>query len=417
MPASIRERTRKILTFDLMPPWSWSDPYVLIWSSVALGVLFRVVEYLNERWVWLDEGSLLEAIARHSIWEKLANSQAAPIGYVLLVKAIIAVLGDGLLAIRIPSIVSGVASVFLFAWFARRSLAPWTALVAVAMFSFSDCLIYYASEFKQYSGDVAACTAALALGSFLIKGPISASLLAKAFGVGVVLLIFSYPAPFCLAGAGLAGMFQAARRGDKRGFVGLLVMCFGWALLFGPLYLLHRSQIASDTALWQFWRSAFPPDGWNSRSLSVWLANTFLGYFAYPLDFPIWRVDRRIAALPAAVLFIAGFFRAARRDSATLVLVAAPILASLAAAFGRFYPFHGRLVLFLVPCFFYMIARGWELAALSRRTRVLAYAAAFYLIAGSACAAMVGLTGARLRMYGSPFGDHYHVEPFFKLDR
>src|SRR5579864_5051728 len=152
-------------------PWRWLPwSQTLTWAFVTLGVLLRIRQYLFNRSLWLDESMLSLNIIRRSAAElakPLDYAQAAPVGYLWLEKLAVHYFGTGELALRLVPLCLGIASIALFALVARNFLPPSAATIAVGLFSVSEPLIYYSSEVKQYSSDVAfaliLCLAAIPL--------------------------------------------------------------------------------------------------------------------------------------------------------------------------------------------------------------------------------------------------------------
>jgi hypothetical protein len=89
----------------------------LIWFSVALGALLRLVQYLRNRSLWLDESSLALNILHRSysgLLEPLDYHQGAPVGFLMLEKLAVRSLGAGEYALRLAPLVAGLVSLFLF---------------------------------------------------------------------------------------------------------------------------------------------------------------------------------------------------------------------------------------------------------------------------------------------------------------
>jgi hypothetical protein len=77
--------------------------------------------------------------------------------------------------------------------------------------------------------------------------------------------------------------------------------------------------------------------------------------------------------VPAMACFLMGLVSTARRDPRAFGILALPLIFTALASSAHIYPFHGRLVLFLVPSFLLFIGDG--AVALSERVgRRLAWA-------------------------------------------
>ena len=99
----------------------------------------------------------------------LTEYQLAPPGFLVLERMLVRLPGSDVMAARGFPMTCGVASMFLFRAAARRFLLPHAVPIAVGLFALSDWLIYYSSEMKQYSCDLALTLVAL----LLAAGPAS----------------------------------------------------------------------------------------------------------------------------------------------------------------------------------------------------------------------------------------------------
>ena len=109
--------------------------------------------------------------------------------------------------------------------------------------------------------------------------------------------------------------------------------------------------------MWGFWEFAFPPMPPASLWDATWVLRRFTYLFVNPLNFET-PLGARLSALPAFGLFVAGCLSSWKREKALFGMLALPILFVLLASCLRLYPFHGRLVLFLVPSLLLLIAEG-----------------------------------------------------------
>jgi predicted membrane-bound mannosyltransferase len=165
--------------------WRWARrrPVLLF---VSLGVICRVVVYLQNRGFWMDESSLWGNVAGTPAFdfsEPLKGHQLAPHLFLVAERAIVFLLGRSRYVARSVPLLGGILALLLFPRLVRHTSSPRAGLVALFLFAFSDDLIYYSSEFKPYSLDLAigllASVAALdALASPLTKTRVGALLLA-----------------------------------------------------------------------------------------------------------------------------------------------------------------------------------------------------------------------------------------------
>ena len=189
---------------------------------VLAGFILRLRQYLTNRSLWLDEAMLTNNILGRDfagLLQPLSDNQGAPLGFLLLQKSITLTLGDSEFALRLIPFVAGIAALAAMFTLARKVASPFAGMVALALLAFSPALIYYASEVKQYSSDVAI---ALVLSLLYLKHtqteiePKNAALLGLA---GTVAIWFSHPALFVLGGIGLALFLPAFRAKDRKSVV------------------------------------------------------------------------------------------------------------------------------------------------------------------------------------------------------
>ena len=142
-------------------------------------------------------------------------------------------------------------------------------------------------------------------------------------------------------------------------------MGLGWLLSFGGCFLLSRSILSKRSFIWVWWNFAFLPLPPRSRADLSLLAETLANVFINPgsLLSPLPLV---YTAALASLLAVVGCLSLCRRWPGGLFLVIGPLLFALAASGLHQYPFHGRLLLCLVPTYILLLAEG--MAAIGRRT-------------------------------------------------
>jgi hypothetical protein len=373
-------------------------------AVLGAGILLRLVVYLLDRGYWADEGALsanLTGFAPLDFSSPLTGDQLAPFGFMILERSLAWVIGSSRYAMRFLPLVCGIAALGFYARLARAICSPSAVLVALVLFSFSDDMIYYSSELKPYSLDVA-LGLALTLGTVEALGrPLS---LRRAMALGLVAVAapwWSFPSAFIVGGCG--AVLVAASLHDRRyrdaavwGTIGL-----AWLASFVVAYQASLGLLSPDTTMYYFWYFAFlrlwrgPLDGADLPSPT----NLLLEVFVNPLNLPapIWRAT---VVLPVLCL-IAGMFALARRSARQCSILVLPIaLAMIAAALKR-YPLHGRLMLELVPAFFLLIAQGTDAArALDVTRRKILYKLILILLLAYPCfSAVYEATGKRPREF------------------
>ena len=172
---------------------------------VNLGIALRFRQYLFNRSLWFDEASLALNVVDRDVTtlltKPLAYLQSAPPGFLVAARSMVVALGPSDWALRLVPFIAGVLVVLLAVLLARRELTSTVGrLTFVGLVALSPVLIFYSSEFKQYSSDALAAIAVL-VGFSRRSSPYGTLLLA---GTGFVALVCSLPAIFVAAPAGFS---------------------------------------------------------------------------------------------------------------------------------------------------------------------------------------------------------------------
>lgn len=346
---------------------------------LGFGVLLRLAQYLANRSFWLDEASLAGNIGGKTLAElfgRLTGTQLAPPAFLAIERAAFRVLGGSPLALRLFPLLCGLASLPVFLAVARRALAPRNALMAFWLFAVSDDLIYFASELKQYETDLAVGLACTLAGIWAVGRRLRPSEVGALALVGVVAVWFSHPSAFVLAGVGSVLVVENALRSEWTGALMIALASLAWALSFAVVVAISREQLGHGDDMWVFWGFAFPPIPPRSLWDATWVLRRFLYFFVNPLDYH-GALGSRILAIPPLIAWLTGFVSMARRDARRFTILVAPLGFTLAASVLRQYPFHGRLLLFLVPSFLILIAEGavrFESTVRGRAGRAIVFA-------------------------------------------
>lgn len=362
----------------------------LTWAAVAAGVVLRLLAFASNRPLYRDEKSLLENLVRLPVFDfrtMLTEYQLAPPGFLAIERTLVRLPGPDVLAARSFPLACGLAALFLFRRTARRFVAPHAVPIAVGLFALSDWLIYYSAEIKQYS-----CDLALTLSAFLLAAgpsprepgestepPLRSRRLLSLAAFGAIGVWFSYPLAFVLAGVG-SYLFASAILGrDRRGAAGLIAIGLSWAASFGACYVVSHGMLDKGRFIWDWWDFAFlrvPPHSIAELKLEVC---QFLNVFDSPSDVKT-PLGPLFTAILALVLAIAGAVSLARRWPGGLYLLAAPVAGALAASAMRQYPFHGRLLIFLVPSVHLLVSQGAVVIARPGGPRLTIALGAFLLL-------------------------------------
>lgn len=329
----------------------------LLWVIICLGVVLRFAQYQTNRSLWMDEAMLAVNIVNRSFSELLQPldyMQAAPIGFLIVEKLAVQTFGNNEYALRLFPFLSGIISLFLFFSVAKHYVNSKAVPIALGLFAISGPLIYYSSEVKQYSSDVA-----IGLLLYWITIYIQSERLTVRriflFGVlGAIAVWFSHPAAFILAGiGGSLTLFCLVRKKWVR--IGRLsIACLLWASSFVVVYLVSLHNLTTYETRVQAFRRMFVPFPPLSFSDVKWFVDNFFKIFEHPGGLYLSGL--------AAFAFLVGSTLAFLKKKEEFLLLISPILITLlASGFGK-YPIKGRLLLFTAPIILLFVAEGtWQI--------------------------------------------------------
>jgi hypothetical protein len=346
----------------VIPHDRYRDPRayrLLMASAVAIGVALRVREYAADRALWLDESLLSLNILDQSLkglFGQLGFNQAAPPGFLLVERISVDAFGRSEYALRLFPLICGIASLFLFWHVVRKLLAPIPQVIAIALFSVSDGLIYYSAEVKQYSTDVAASLLILLAALALRSSPLPKWRAACWIAAGFAALALSYASAFVLLSVAIVLVIPHAVRKRAQHWRPLdLAVCVwlaGVAVAVAYVYPRVSEVVASNPTL----------------PLGTQLVRTAAGAVASGAGYPAGGVTGGFRFL-VAVVALAGFAALARRRREAAGLVALPPLLLMLASALHAYPVLVRTSLFLVPFLAMALGEGAVALASAARTR------------------------------------------------
>ena len=357
------------------------------WLIIIVGASLACAQFFSGRTLRLDEASLALNFINKSPYElltqagNLANNQSAPVGFLLIQKFFITWIPSDY-GIRIFPLSCFIASLFLFRkivnFFVKDSYA---SLFALALISFNSPMIFYASECKQYMGDVSACLIIFALLIHEFKSEHRKNVaLALA---GAVLIFFSNAVLIALAVSGMVLFFKQVSVSRKASsFVPLIALGAVWGASFLLYYFLFVHGMPMKDFMVNYWSKMQP------SFLPIWPpleSVKFLlyhGFMFVRFIFGFWG-----AGALAVALMLAGMVGCVkRRDWFLLSMTIAPLLIHLILSALRLYPFADRFCLYALAGVFLLCGRGLECvnSLFKGNRKMLAVSAAMSVLAALA---------------------------------
>ncbi len=311
----------------------------LAWLVVAGGIALRLRQYAANLSLWLDEAMLVNNVLGRD-WQTLltvplADEQAAPLGFLAVLKLLVTLLGESEQVLRLWPLTAACLALLLLPLLLRRLLPPLPALAALTIITFTGTNVFYATAVKQYAGDL--------LWTVLL-------LLPAVYGHRRVLLAAALLAPWCahpapfIAGGVVACLALTVARRTALLTGGLLLANAALALLAHRALMAH--SMISET--WAAYYLAVPRDAAGLQA--CWLLLTEL----------LQRLTPSWLTLPLLTL---GMLDRWRKEREQFMLLALPLLLLLVASALHVYPLYGRLVLFVFVPAVVLMARGATVCA------------------------------------------------------
>jgi len=327
---------------------------IFVWGIIAFGILVRFAQYLPNRSLWTDEASLVSNILNRTysgFFKPLDYKQGAPIGFLMVERFLVTLFGGSEYVLRLFPLICGISAIFIFYKIADDYINKKAVPIALALFSTATSLIYYSSEVKQYSTDVAVGLALYLLASYISKNSeITKREIIVSGALGALAIWFSYPSVFILAGIGIIFLYTCYRKKDGHRAWALLQIYFIWAVSLTVYYFVSLRHLGHDSYMLSFWNLCFMPPLLPFSSFFKWM---YVSFFKI-LDFP---VSQKLVGI-SALMFIVGFISLLRDRRKSLAMVTLPIFITLLVSALHKYPFGSRLVLFIVPYVLLVIAEG-----------------------------------------------------------
>jgi len=364
-------------------PWTLAALAVM-----AVGMAMRLWFYLYDRSMGRDESALALNIIRRSfagLLKPLDNDQGAPIGFLMIEKLVVTVLGNHEYALRLIPVIASILALPLFYLLCREFLSQPFAVIGLIFLAMNEKQYDYCADAKQYSVDVFLTVGLLFLAMKAMGNPLRGTSPSRrglmALGVaGALAIWFSHPAAFVLGAIGVMAAMEWFNRRPRAGIVregfalrDLLVVALPWIASFGVNYLVALHRLSHSQFMQTFWAEAdaFAPVPRSMQAL-VWYKENFFEMFQSACSLGFVGLSALVFVLGVGWLY-------RRRKSAALALIL-PIAFALAASVLHEYPFKERLILFICPLVAISMGAGFVYLFEGQRRTVGIVALAFLLI-------------------------------------
>jgi hypothetical protein len=346
-----------------------------IWIIILLGILIRLRQYLFNRSLWLDEAYLAFNMIKldyHDLLLPLLHGQSAPPAFLLITKMLTDIAGHSEYVLRFLPFVCGVASLVLFYYLSTYLLQKKVIPIAVSLLSFSYYAIYYSSEFKQYSVDLLFTIIIILFAVKLHENHYNLKNVVYFGIIGILSTWVSHASIFVLGGAGIALLFDVIITGKSIGENKINIVFLKKLIAIGIIsiasFLVHYFLIIKPVPkghFVQFWEESFisfPPLSFSDLHRYI---IQIIEVIKNPLGLSLFT------GIPLLLLIIGIYFFWNKKEKIQFNLLMIPLFILVLAAIFRVYPISGRLILFILPICYIIIAKGVEYFLLNDKKKII----------------------------------------------
>lgn len=333
-------------------------------SIVMLGIGLRAWGVLADRSFWGDESALIRNIMTRSLSGlllPLEDDQSAPLAWLWAQKAMVGLMSDFELALRLLPLASGVVALIVFAWFCVRFLSRLDAAFAITALALMPTYLLYAGEVKQYMTDLLFSAVLLLLAFRALEARQGSwhDTLALAL-TGVVAILFSNPAAFVLGGVGTALFLHSLSERRLRDAITIAGISLVWLAVFAALTLfLYGQHPEAVTVMRGYWQRLFAPVPPTSPKDIFWYYKALLAPAESALYYGRVYEPGQVAGVGLATLvFIWGAYEIARKQRFHAIALLLPLILALLGSALQVYPFGSRFLMFAAPQILVCIAVG-----------------------------------------------------------
>jgi len=316
---------------------------------LGVGVLLRATHYLDNLSFWADEAWVALTLTQRSIEDILLNQNLGgfcilPAGFLLIMKILLLGLGQSEYVFRLLPFSCSVLSLVLFAKLAKEHFSRPVQILALFLFVFSDPLIFYSAQLKQYSCDVVIVLLLYVVSLYVLSKPIRSIQVVYLSLLGVFSIFVSHSAVFILAGIAIAHTIVILGGTNKSRYTRHMVVFLLWALGFALIYFLYFHSMIESKAMGYMRAGMLGFQG---------VGDSFLGVIRF-LKNPV-HMSSHWLGVPVFLLGIVSLFK---RNKSLALQLSLPMLLVILASFLKLYPFQGRFLVFLLPPIFLILSEG-----------------------------------------------------------
>ena len=329
-----------------------------------IGISLRLYYYLMDRSLHIDPSLLANALIATPIGhilEPFENGQMAPLGFLVISKLLGMFFDYRELALTILPLCFGILTLPVIYLLGLELFDKKHAIIFLALTAFSSAAVQYSTIFKQYSGDLFFASAI-----FFLTIKLTKDFEKKYFfywaAFGALAVWFSHGSVIVMTGCGagliITHLIRNGKRCNGRIFLKLISINLIWLFSLLLNFLLYTKNTIHQNKF-DLFTAGYPPWPIDGLEDIYWYLENLLGIFSFPLGF-----SKFIFIFPF-IFFIIGMIDTFRKRLSLGVVFLSPFVVLFALSMAEKYPFmaggsvyHSRLILFILPIFFFIIVQG-----------------------------------------------------------
>ena len=332
--------------------------YLLVIAGIfILGISLRIMVFLYNRPLWLDECQLALSILERNIFgffSALEFFQSAPPLFMMTLKLFSKVFGIKEFALRLFPLLCGLIAIPVFYKFSKMFLIrKWSVVLASFLFAVNCELIYYSEEVKQYSSDVLFFMLTfLALNKLSLKNLSIPKIILYSVGISI-LPLFSIPTCFLIGGWFVRELISSKFKCIKKIIIFLIPVVIVNILYY--IYVINPQYSLLINRFEQFWSQGF---------INFDLLNNFdilkqnIIFFFSSEDFTLLKIG---------LLMLGLYFVFRRIKSLRNILLITSFIFMCMASYFHIYPLSQRVALYTLPLLIVFIIKPFDYLSVKKK--------------------------------------------------
>ena len=319
---------------------------------IFAGIVVSIQMNLVGRALWYDESALAFSFCQRSLSELTASEldyvQSAPVGWLYLLKIFSMIFGYSTYALRTPSIIAYVGTIFFLYRILKDIFHVYYAMAGPAFAASLPLILQYSNVFKPYISDCFCCLLAIWIYYRWFERK-KGAIWVGAFWA--VLIWFSNPVVFVEAGmilsAGILGLKNRTPDTIKKLFVTGIMIVFSFAIYY--FYWLRQTAVENESMLgyWQDYNFPLIPTSLDEVKQAVQLTGLLFQ--------PFYRLQYIVMILLAAF----AVWTVLKKDLYFIGIYLSFFVAAVASYLDK-YPINKRLWLFIYPLITIILFAGLD---------------------------------------------------------